>query len=211
MLFGAFCFMVLVSLTAEAKKPGNVKWATTYMKIIHKMNKEDKNKNYSNLPYKYGLIYFDKDNIPELVVSGEYWTSMYTYDKRKKKAYKVMGKSGYGMHVLGYDYLPGKNVLRSYSKHSNGAISYIYFGKMKNHKIVSRYPKSLKMLMFDDKNKNGILDSNELPGKNYYYYYGNKEISKKEFDSYEIAGKYKPAVCGGSATLVSESVAAFVH
>ena len=59
------------------------------MKIIKKLNKEDKarekNEYNSKDYYTYSLIYFNNDSIPELVVGLDgYWVSMYTYDKSKK-------------------------------------------------------------------------------------------------------------------------------
>ena len=68
------------------------------MKIIKKMNKEDKarekNSYMDNDFYTYSLIYFNKDSIPELVVGLDgYWVSMYTYDKSKKKVYNEIGRA----------------------------------------------------------------------------------------------------------------------
>ena len=64
-------FPNLPSVKASTKST-TPKWAEAYMKIIKKMNKEDKarekNPYSSNDAYTYDLIYFNNDNIPELVV-----------------------------------------------------------------------------------------------------------------------------------------------
>ena len=188
-------FPNLPSVKASTKSTTQ-KWAEAYMKIIKKMNKEDKarekNPYSSNDAYTYDLIYFNNDNIPELVVDLQgYWVSMYTYDKSKNKVYTVMDQWGYGAFGnTGYEYLPKKNVLSNMDSDYAGAIRYIYYGKMKNHKIVSRYSKTLKVQYFKDKNKNGFPDDGEYTEKPYYFY-GDKQVSKKKFASYGISGNYK--------------------
>lgn len=181
----------------SAVQSDSEKWADAYMKIVNKMNKEDnareKDPYVGNDPYSYGLIYFDNDSIPELVVGlNGYWVSMYTYDKNTEKVYAVLDQWAYGAGGnTGYTYLPKKNCLFNLNNDMAGAIQYCYYGKMKNHKIVSRYSKELVVYHFNDKNKNGMIDDGEYNGKSYYYY-GKKKISKKKFDSYGLRGKYKP-------------------
>lgn len=188
-----FVFVNAESVEAATKKSSSKKWATAYMKIIKKMNKEDKaNKSDSFFysPYKYSLIYFDNNSVPELVVGkNDYWVSMYTYDKKKKKVYTVMKRWPYGAAGnIGYYYLPKKNCLRN--RDSDFDEEHYFYGKMKKHKIVSRYRKSLVIKSYLDKNENGHGDPGEYTGKSYYYY-GKKRISEKKFDSYCIPGKYK--------------------
>ena len=49
------------------------------------------------------------------------------------------------------------------------------------------------MDMFIDKNKNGFPDEDEfLADDKLVYYYGDKKISEKKFNSYLIDGEYKP-------------------
>ena len=192
----SLCFPNLVSVKAATKKSTSKKWAAAYMKIIKKLNKEDKarekNEYNSKDYYTYSLIYFNNDSIPELVVGLDgYWVSMYTYDKSKKKVYTVMDRWAYGAGGnAGYSYLPKKNVLYNTNSDYAGAVYYTYYAKMKNHKIVSRYSKSLKVQYFKDKNNNGYPDAGEYMDTPYYYY-GDKKISKKKFDSYGFSGTYK--------------------
>ncbi|MDO5154351.1 MAG: hypothetical protein Q4D51_00155 [Eubacteriales bacterium] len=194
MLMFVGCMASTTSVQAATKKT----WKTEYMKIVKKMNKEDqaREKNaYSNNEYTYDLIYFNNDKTPELVVGLDgYWVSMYTFDAKKKKAYAVMDQWGYGAcGNVGYEYIPKKNTLRNYNSDFAGAIRYVYFGKMKNHKIVSYYKNSLKMVFFTDKNNNGYPDEDEYD-ESESYYYGDKKVSSKKFDSYMKEGKYKPII-----------------
>lgn len=183
-----FCFTNVMSVNAATKKSATKKWATAYMKVIKKMNKK-----YNH--YFYRLIYFNNDNIPELVVDSlGYSVSMYTYDKHNGKVYTVIDGWGYGAGGnAGYSFLPKKNCLYNLNNDCAGAIQKIYYGKMKNHKMVSRHSEWLTIYNFNDKNKNGVpdFDLGEFNGKSYYYY-GNKKISKKKFNSYKISGNYKP-------------------
>lgn len=198
MLF-LICFCSVIPVKAASSSTSK-QWATAYMKIIKKANKEDKARKksayFANEPYKYALIYFNNDSIPELVVGNTgYWVSMYTYDKKTKKVYAVMDQWAYGAGGnAGYMYLPKKNCLYNIDNDMAGAIQYLYYGKMKNHKIVDRNSKSLCIYNFNDKNKNGFPDSNELNGK-HYYYYGNKKVSKKTFNSHCVKGNFK-TICG---------------
>ena len=66
------------AITVEAASTKSTKkWATAYMKIVKKMNKESKKQKsspYFDNTYKYDLIYFNNDKTPELVVGvDEYW------------------------------------------------------------------------------------------------------------------------------------------
>lgn len=191
------------SAEAATKTSKSKKWAAAYMKIIKKMNKEDKareeNPYFENQAYKYDLIYFDNDSIPELVVGLDgYWVSMYTYDKKTKKVYEVIDKWGYGAGGNhGYMYLPKKNVLYNLNSDFAGALYYEYYGKMKNHKIVDRYPKSLSQQYFNDANENGFPDDGEYIEEPIYFY-GDKKISKKKYNSYGFSGEYK-TICGSIA------------
>lgn len=180
-----------VSVRADADSAVSKDWASAYLKTVKKLNKQDPNSQMQassdiwNKPYSYDLIYFNKDRIPELVVGSDgYWVSMYTYDPKQDKVCQVIDEWGYGaMGNAGYEYLPEKNFLRNYNSDFAGAVRYTYCGKMKKHKIVSRYPKELKAVFFDDKNKNGIPDEGE-PADQERYYFGNKEITAKKFASY---------------------------
>lgn len=191
LLIMILCCMISVIPVQASSKKTTAKWATAYLKVIKKLNRE----RYPGTKYTYDLIYFNNDRIPELVAGMDgYWVSMYTYSPSKKKVYTVIDQWGYGaMGNAGYSYLPKKNTLYNQNSDYAGALNYVYYGKMKNYKIVSRYSKELKIQYFKDKNNNHAPDSNEYVKKPFYYY-GNKRITKKKFDTYKIKGNYKTLI-----------------
>lgn len=196
LLVMAMTFMFSNAITVEAASTKSTKkWATAYMKIVKKMNKESKKQkpsSYFDNTYKYDLIYFNNDKTPELVVGVDgYWVSMYTYNKKTNKVYTLMDKWGYGVGGnTGYTYIPKKNYLENWNSDYAGAVRYVYTAKMQNNKLVNRHKKSLAVYHFKDKNGNTFPDSNEIL-KNPHYYYGDKKISKKKFNSYLKSGNKK--------------------
>ena len=197
------CFSGVVPAEAGTGKADHKKWAAAYQRTVKKLNKEDPNgqsedlSDFTNRPYTYDLIYFNNDSIPELVASlDSYWVSMYTYDPKQDKVYQVIDNWAYGaMGNAGYEYLPGKNFLRNYNSDFAGAVRYAYCGKMKNHKIVSRYPKELRTQNYKDKNNNGMPDEGEYTDQTSCYY-GNKKISAKKYGSYTKASEKFKLIIG---------------
>lgn len=188
---------ILFPGTVSAKTAKSKRWAEAYMETVRALNKEDKKRKaeYTSefMPYQaytYALIYFDQDNIPELVAGTDgYWVSMYTYDPDEGKVYTVMDQWGYGaMGNAGYEYLPKKNCLRNYNSDFAGAVMYTHYAKMKNHEIVSR--RELKQQFFTDKNRNHMPDEDEYTDQPSCYCDG-KKISAEKFQSYLIPGKFK--------------------
>lgn len=192
----AMTFVFANAITVEAASNKTTKkWATAYMKVVKKMNKASKNEKtstYYDGTYKYDLIYFNNDKIPELVVGVDgYWVSMYTYDKKTNKVYTLMDQWSYGVGGnTGYSYIPKKNYLENWNSDYAGALRYVYTAKMQNNKLVDRNKKSLSISYFNDKNGNGYPDSEEYTNKPQYYY-GKKKVSAKKFNSYLKSGQKK--------------------
>lgn len=180
-----------------AKTAEGSQWAAAYMETVRALNQEDKKRKseYQSefmpfQPYTYSLIYFDSDDIPELVAGLDgYWISMYTYAPDEGNVYTVMDQWGYGaMGNTGYEYLPKKNYLRNYNSDFAGAVMRTYYGKMKNHKIVCR--RELTQMFFNDKNQNHMPDEDEYTDHPAYYC-GSKKISEDQFLSYLKKGKFQ--------------------
>ena len=152
----------------------------------------------SNAPQlKYDLVFFNDDNIPELVVNKDgYSLALYTYDAGKViYAMKEEGmdddESGWpygagGNH--GYEYAPRKNVLRNLNADHAGLIVYYYLASIdpETHLLVSKYDKELYVNNFDDKNNNGSLDEDEMENyvENASFVYDGKAITEEEFSEY---------------------------
>lgn len=189
MALGSACYVNTASVEAAAKTTSK-SWKKAYLKIVQDCNKKSKqeranhsSKFISYTPYSYDLIYFNNDNIPELVVGKNgNWVSMYTYNTKTKKACALMEQWGYGvMGNTGYSYAPKKNYLYNLNNDYAGAVRNVYCMKIKNYKLVSRHPKPLKILHFKDTNKNGYPDNGEKFTEKPFYYYGNKKITQKKF------------------------------
>lgn len=179
-----------VHVEAATKDSVVKKWATAYMKIIQKENYKYLENNGFEQSLKYGLIYFDGDNIPELIIGHNgYWVSMYTYDNGK--VYTVMDKWGYGaMGNAGYSYYPKKNCLYNRNCDFAGLEWRDYFVTMKKHKLTNMYSKEIEGYLYVDKNHNGYPDEDEGLDKPIYYY-GGKKISEKKYNSFFPKWKVK--------------------
>ncbi len=139
---------------------------------------------------KFNLIYFDDDEIPELVtgVNG-YYMSLYTF--QGGTVYCLMDDWGYGaMGNAGYEYSPKKNSLRNYNADYAGALmytTYMAIGSQHSLEITA----SIETFNFDDVNGNGIPDEEEYDSMGNYSvsYLNGVQITDEEWDTYE-AGEY---------------------
>ncbi|MBD5540582.1 MAG: hypothetical protein HDR00_05210 [Lachnospiraceae bacterium] len=140
---------------------------------------------------QYNLIYFDDDDIPELAVGvSGYYTSLYTY--HDGTLYKVMERWPYGISGnAGYEFSPKKNSLRYLSNYGGGVIRYLTYGT-----IGEEYSMDTVALIeeynFDDVNKNGQLDEDEMDSLGVYEvtYINGVEASDEECASYDL-GDYE--------------------
>lgn len=137
----------------------------------------------------YDLIYFDEDDIPELVagVNG-YWMSMYTYDEGR--VYCLMDVWPYGAWGnMGYEYVPGKNSLRNYDNDFAGAIVYTtYMTVSEQHSMETVV--TIETFNFDDLNGNGLFDDEERETIGGASYIDGVEITDEECASYDV-GEYE--------------------
>lgn len=139
---------------------------------------------------KYDLIYFDEDDIPELVadVPG-YWMSLYTY--HEGSVYLLMDGWGYGAWgVGGYEYAPGKNSLRVFDADYAGAIVYTTYATVGPEHSMETVV-TVKTLYFGDLNGDGYPDEeDEYEDYEPVSYIDGIEVSQEEWDAYEM-GDYE--------------------
>lgn len=134
---------------------------------------------------KYNLIYFDEDDIPELVVGPSgYWMSMFTYDAGQ--VYCLMNEWGYGAFGnAGYEYVPGKNSLRNYDADMGINIFNIsYMAVSEQHTMESVVEIELV---------NYLEDENEITGEQCTVYVNGVEVPEDEeidYDDYDV-GEYE--------------------
>lgn len=140
---------------------------------------------------QYNLIYVNEDDIPELA-AGEsgYYMSLYTWSDGR--VYTLMDHWGYGaMGNAGYEYSPGKNSVRNDDSDHAGAIVYRTYMKINESHVLDTVVQ-IESYQFDDANKNGIPDENEMDsfGRYSVNYIDGKEISDETYQSYDM-GNYE--------------------
>lgn len=161
-------------------------YKTAYLDVINSAEDSD--------TLKYGLIYFDEDDIPELVLGNEgYWVSMYKY--ANGEIYTLMDHWGYGaMGNSGYAYVPKMNSVRNYNTDYAGLIRYTgYASNTDNSEL--EFSTIIEAYHFDDKNGNDIPDEDEPYSEGACKIFlcavnGHIEITADEAASYDV-GEYK--------------------
>lgn len=137
----------------------------------------------------YDLIYFNDDDIPELVAdTAGYHLSLYTY--ADGRVYNLMQDWPYGaMGNAGYMYSPGKNSLRNDNADYAGAILYTTYMTMgKGHTLDEVV--QITCYNFDDANGNGMPDEEEMGSVGMYgvNYIHGAEASEEECAAYDLGG-----------------------
>ena len=139
----------------------------------------------------YNLIYFDGDDIPELVsgVKG-YYISLYTF--HDGTIYTLMDYEAYGAGGNpGYEYVPGQNSRRNYNTDYAGLILYTTYASLSDQYTMDE---SVQIITynFDDANGNGIPDEGEEASYGYcnVSYIDGVEITADEYASYNV-GEYE--------------------
>ncbi len=138
----------------------------------------------------FDLIYFDADEIPELVAGNEgYCVSLYTYEAGT--VYRLMDRWPYGaMGNAGYEYCARKNSLRNVNNDFAGAILYTtYMAADSRHTL--DIVVQIETYNFDDANGNGVPDPEEEGSIGCYgvSYIDGREASDAECASY-ATGEY---------------------
>ena len=140
---------------------------------------------------EYELVYFDDDDIPELVADYRgYSMNLYTY--HDGRIYTLMDRWGYGaMGNAGYEYCPRKNSLRNYNADYAGLILYTTYCSISADYTMDTVV-SIETVNFDDVNGNGMPDEDEEESFGYYStdYIDGVEITPEEYDSYSM-GEYE--------------------
>lgn len=141
--------------------------------------------------WEYNLIYFDDDDIPELVsgVRG-YYISLYTF--QDGRIYTLMDCEAYGAGGNpGYQYVPGKNSRRHYNTGYAGLILSTTYASISDQHTMDENVEIITY-NFDDANGNGIPDESEEASYGYYSvsYIGGVEVTADECASYNV-GEYE--------------------
>lgn len=168
-------------------------WKVAYIKMMDELLKTDE----SAGEYEYALLYIDEDEIPELVYGHSgYWVSVCTYAPGKeslgvKDVATVMERWPYGAFGnVGYEYLPGENLMRNFDQDHAGAVRYTSYFKVGDEKEIEDLY-YLKSVVYDEK---GDVNANVSVDENIrmeYFYNGEREITEEEYDAYRIDGDFR--------------------
>lgn len=140
---------------------------------------------------RYNLIYFDDDDIPELVADYTgYNVSMYTF--HDGRIYTVMDEWGYGAGGNhGYDYCPRMGSVRNYDTDYAGLILWTTYWTLGEGYELEPVV-SIEFLNFIDENGNGVPDGDESETAGYgdKSYINGVGITPEEELSYSM-GEYE--------------------
>ena len=141
---------------------------------------------------QFALIDLVDNGVPELVADHPgYDVSVFTCID--EGIVTLMDQWSYGaMGNVGYEYLPGENVIHNSNMESAGAIIYESYMKVNDdYAIVNVYDEDISVRYIRDTNADGIVDGEDEYSDTPIYYYGETEISEEEYTSYQIAGEYE--------------------
>jgi hypothetical protein len=147
---------------------------------------------YRSSERECALVDYDGDDVPELVFDVNSGVTMYTY--KDSKVYKLIDDWGYGAGGNhGYDFIPGKKIIRNYNTDYAGLIMYeTYIGVELNGEEVVNNQKNLKQTFFNDVNNNGVPDDGEDVGEDYVrYYLDDKEITAEKYAEEVVQGAFE--------------------
>ena len=138
--------------------------------------------------YEYKLVYFDDDDVPELVIDYPgYYVSMYTF--KDGTLMLSIDEWGYGAGGnAGYDYYPKAGLIVNCNTDFAGAILNTYYMTMDdNNKVTMAYSETY--YNFEDKNGDGIPSDDELDdwsedyeGKTEYECYTGEDLTQDEIE-----------------------------
>lgn len=138
----------------------------------------------------FNLIYFNDDDIPELVAGHDgYYQSLYTFSDGN--VYTLMDQWAYGaMGNTGYAYVPEANSLKNYNSDYAGLVGYTTYMAM-NDAFELEEVVVIETHNYEDLNGNGTPDEDEFDtaGNVSVSYIDGAEVTPEECAAYE-AGDY---------------------
>lgn len=145
-----------------------------------------------NEEFRFALVDLTENSIPELVVDlPGYYIGVFVYDGDKAvqqgENYWPYGAFG----NLGYEYLPGKNVIRNYNNDYAGIVQYETYYTISENEISLLSNNQLSIHHFVDVNRNGYPDENEEYTDESFYFVDDNEVSEDIYASYQIKGDFE--------------------
>lgn len=196
-----------VNETAEEQVPvqeevKEVSYVDLYKEAIENFVLTKGNSEEDLSKYRFDLIYFDEDDVPELVMGKRgYYVDLYTVIDGQIVV--IIDNWAYGAGGnAGYDYLEKQGIVYNSNSDSAGAEEYETYWKWdaKAKNLENAYDEELCMrYVYYDINGDGITDFTDiLEGgltDEVLYFYGDENITYEEYLKYTFPGEYKP-ICG---------------
>ena len=157
-------------------------YAKEYIKIIDKYEAE-----YPENNITCDLIYFNNDNIPDLVIGiSGYWVSLYMYENGT--VYTLMEHEAYGTGGYKYyDYLEKKGVIYNYGNGFAGAIrcdTYYVLNSKHEFDTLTYSGKEDDVISANPQISGEILEEIQKELEKYGgYYYNEQKISEEEYSN----------------------------
>ncbi len=172
------------------------KYKEAYKDIIKEYYDENAQYENENGKVRFGLVYFDGDEIPELVAGlNGYFVSLYTYDG--EAVVPIFTDWGYGAGGnAGYDFLPGEGVIYNLDNDYAGVVVWETFLKWdpeaKELKDINNG--SLYVVYAQDLDGDGHITEEEMEKSKSdepHFYYRDEEISQSEYQKHRYPGEYE--------------------
>lgn len=182
--FERFFNAVIGSYTIE-KTAGQVDYKAAYADKVRELAMEDDS-------VQFALINLTGSDVPELVAE-HYGYDVSVFSWADGEIVTLMAQWPYGVGGnLGYEYLPGNNIIRNYNVEQAGAVIYELYMMVNDAYEVVEYPaERLSIRYFRDIDGNGVLDEYEEYSEEPQYYYGDTEISEEEYIGCQISGDFE--------------------
>lgn len=183
---------------AEDEAENVPSYQEAYKKLASELYEKykDQEDEYSKLAF--GLIYFDDDDIPELVFGKTgYYVYLYKYDNGN--VITVIDNWPYGAGGNpGYDYCPKSGIAYNINSDMAGGERYetYYIWNEETGELEHLNEQLLLMRHYTDINGDGYYDWSDLDACGYLddpiYFVDDKEVTKEEYDSYRYDGEFEP-------------------
>lgn len=169
-------------------------WVAAYAEKVIALSQE-------NPDLTYSLIYVDEDDVPELVADNRvipesaaderYSLSLYTY--ADDQVVTALEQAPYAYDEYGnYKYAPYANVVYFNYSTSPGTQYYEIYRRLgQGGQLEDYYDQSLSVWYFEDLDHDGQPDEDEPYLSDPLYCYGEQEITKDEYEAYQISGDYQ--------------------
>ena len=172
----------------QRQKASYEDWKEAYRTVI------EENRNESGI--RFALTDVDGDELPELLADWQgFRLRMYTW----KDSHLAMPMEDWPYGAagnMGYDYIPGENIISNINNDLAGAIRYYSYYRLESDGTMKdALDTELVVWAFQDGNHNYMIDDGEYSKDHYFYYVGDKEVTEEEFKKHLIQGDFQP-LCG---------------